>query len=98
MKRAIPDLPQEKFYLAFLGYAAACEGRRREAEEILNQLEQARRNEYVEPFGAIQLSGALKDREKYAQWMKRLEEDRSTLYVYRAMLQSFAGGDVAQLR
>ena len=94
MKRANPDLEKETFFLSFFGYAAACEGRRSEALAILNRLEQVRRNEYVEPFGAIQLCGALKDRERLAVWLKRLEDDRSTLYVYRAMLRLFVGGDV----
>lgn len=96
MKQANSDLARETFYVAFLGYSAAFEGRRSEAEEILNRLEKARSTEYVEPFGAIQLAAALKDREKRAVWMKRLEEDRSTLYVYRAMLQSFVGEDASQ--
>ena len=93
LKRANPDLAKETFYLAFLGYADAAEGRRSEALDILNRLEQARRTEYVEPFGVIQLCGALHDGEKQAVWMKRLEQDRSTLYVYRAMLRSFIGSD-----
>ena len=94
MKRANPDLEKEIFFLGFLGYAAAAEGRRSEALAILNRLEEARRNEYVEPFGAIQLCGALKDRDRLAVWLKRLQEDHSTLYVYRAMLRSLIGSDV----
>ena len=93
LKRANPDLAKETFYVAFLGYADAAEGRRTEALDILNRLEQARRTEYIEPFGVIQLCGALRDREKQALWIKRLEQDRSTLYVYRAMLRSFIGSD-----
>jgi serine/threonine-protein kinase len=81
MKRANPELAKGTFFLAFLGVDAARDGHRSEALEILNRLEQARRTEYVEPFGPIQLCGALHDRERLALWMKRLEDDRSTLYA-----------------
>jgi len=37
---------------------------------------------YVEPFSVIALCAALNDEKSLMTWLKRMEEERSTLHVY----------------
>jgi Flp pilus assembly protein TadD len=50
-------------FLAYLGYADAVSGKRREAHDILNKLESLARQQYVSPVGIATIHMGLGERE-----------------------------------
>ena len=51
-------------YLAYLGYAKAASGKRREAQEILDKLERLSRQQYVTPVGMAMIHMGLGEKQK----------------------------------
>ena len=88
-----PDLIKAPAFLALKGTAAAWAGRRAEAQQILAQLEQMRKKEYVEPFTTLELCSTLGDHEKLMLWTRRAYEDRSTMFLYLPMATYYYDGD-----
>jgi len=58
-------------FLAYLGYADAVSGQRREAQELLNELDSLSRQEYVTPFGIATIHMGLGEKEKTLAWLER---------------------------
>jgi len=58
-------------FLAYLGYADAVSGKRREAQEILNKLDNLSRQQYVTPFGIATIHMGLGEKEKALAWLER---------------------------
>ena len=86
MKTSNPGIAKEPVFLAFFGVQAANEGRPNEARRILEQLEQLRRTQYVEPLMLLDLCAALGDRKQLRIWFQRGYEERSTFWVYLPMM------------
>ena len=89
MKKNSPEEMKEPMFVAFNGAMDAHEGRQTQALAALKELEQRRTKEYVEPFPLITLCAALHDRQCLDLWLKRLDEERSTLYVYKDMFMPY---------
>ena len=91
--KASKELADEPFFLSVFGAYAAREGRIDEARQVLARLEHLQETRYVEPFLVIELCSALKDHQKLMLWMKRLDEERSTLFVYVPMMAEYYNDD-----
>jgi TolB-like protein/Tfp pilus assembly protein PilF len=91
MRTSAPEAGQAPIYIAVMGKFAAYDGRAAEARHALDVLEKMRATQYVEPYMPIQLASALGDRERLRTWLKRFEEERSTLYLYFPLTSSYLG-------
>ncbi len=79
---AAEGMSGDPYIIIFVGWAAAKEGRRAEAEQALAQLEQLHRTQYIEPFMVTWLCSALGDKQNLELWVKRGIEERSTQFIY----------------
>jgi len=68
--------------MAFFALAEVNAGHRSEGRRVLDELEQIRKKQYVDPFSVLELCAALNDEKSLHLWLKRMEEERSTIYVY----------------
>jgi TolB-like protein/DNA-binding winged helix-turn-helix (wHTH) protein/Tfp pilus assembly protein PilF len=76
------DSPMHTFLTAGLGQAYAIAGMKSEARQVLhNLLERARQN-YVSPFDIALIYTALGDKEAAFDWLNKAESERSTFLVY----------------
>jgi TolB-like protein/Flp pilus assembly protein TadD len=89
MKASNPELAGVPSFIAILGTFAARDGRRAEARQLLDRLEQLHKTQYVEPFLVIEMASALGDRERLRVWLQRLVEERSSLYLYLPLSASY---------
>jgi len=83
MKKNAPEEMKEPMLVAFTGTMDARLGRLDQAISALKELEDRRSKEYIEPFGLLELCAILHDEKKFDLWLRRLDEERSTLYVYK---------------
>ena len=93
LKASEPEMMKQPFFVAFLGIAAGREGRIEEARRVLGQLEQVAKTQYVEPFVMLELCFVVKDHNRLNVWIKRMEEERSTMFVYLPLLAQFFEND-----
>jgi tetratricopeptide (TPR) repeat protein len=89
LKAVRAGTPHDSFGDTFIGVAAAWDGRRAEAEQILAQLERRRTTEYVDAIEVVELCGALGDRKCVHRWLNRGYEERSALFVYAPLMKRF---------
>lgn len=89
MKKNSPEEVKSPFFIAFFGAMQAVSGQREQALAVLKKMEELRKKEYVEPFGVLWLCAALKDQRSLDLWLQRLDEERSTLYVYKDAFLNF---------
>jgi TolB-like protein/Tfp pilus assembly protein PilF len=89
MKASHPEMAEVPSFIAILGTFAARGGRRAEARQLLDRLEQLHKTQYVEPFVVIEMVSALGDRERLRVWIQRLVEERSSLYLYLPLSASY---------
>ncbi|HWZ33664.1 MAG TPA: tetratricopeptide repeat protein [Bryobacteraceae bacterium] len=82
MKKNSPELNQDPSLMAFFALAEVNSGHRSEGRRVLDELEQIRKKQYVDPFSVLELCAALNDEKNLHLWLKRMEEERSTIYVY----------------
>jgi TolB-like protein/Tfp pilus assembly protein PilF len=82
MKKTSPELNQDPSLMAFFALADVNAGHRSEGRRVLDQMEQIRKKQYVDPFSVLELCAALNDEKNLHLWLKRMEEERSTIYVY----------------
>ncbi len=82
MKNANVAMANEPSFMAVIGIADAREGRKTEAQQILDRIEGMRKTRYVEPYSGVELSVALGDGERARMWFARMKEERSTLLMY----------------
>ncbi|MBZ5603701.1 MAG: tetratricopeptide repeat protein [Acidobacteriia bacterium] len=87
MKKNSREEMQAPFFVAFSATVDAEAGRRDQARKVLAQLEELRKKTYVEPFSVVELCAALGDEKSLALWRKRMEEERSTLYLYQPVFE-----------
>src|SRR5262249_40699989 len=93
LKAAHPELKGEPFLMATVATQAAREGRRDEARQVLDRLEQLRKTQYVEPLMVTGLCSALGDHKALLLWLNRAHEERSTIYLYAPLGKFLYGGD-----
>jgi TolB-like protein/DNA-binding winged helix-turn-helix (wHTH) protein/Flp pilus assembly protein TadD len=65
-------------FLAYLAYADAASGKRREAQEILSKLESLSRRQYVSPFGIAAIHIGLGQKATALAWLERAYEVRDS--------------------
>jgi tetratricopeptide (TPR) repeat protein len=87
-----PEIVKEPMFIALQGVAAAREGRRGEARTALEQLEQLHRTRYVDAGLVLELCAVLKDRDQVVLWLRRGQEERSTLFVYLPLRKELYAG------
>ena len=81
--RKRPELANDPSILALIAADYARNGDTAGARRVLAQLEGMRKTQYVEPFMVLLACKALNDREQTLLWLRRADEERSTLFVYR---------------
>jgi serine/threonine protein kinase/Tfp pilus assembly protein PilF len=69
--------PQSVYALAALGYAYAVTGRRTEAQNVLDQLNQLSKQEYVPAVYRAQIYAGLGEKDQAFEWLEKSYEDRS---------------------
>jgi TolB-like protein/Tfp pilus assembly protein PilF len=79
---AQPQINGDPFFMGLSGVVLAKEGRRSEARQILDHLEQVREAQYVDGFVGVELSSALGDRERLLRWFRRAYDERSGALIY----------------
>jgi TolB-like protein/Tfp pilus assembly protein PilF len=92
-----PEAGKDPLMRSMYGVEAVLDGRHAEAREIVGQLEQMRQSRYVDAFMAIGICAALKDKAQTMLWLRRADEERSSLFVYLPLLKEFYGIDAAVL-
>jgi tetratricopeptide (TPR) repeat protein len=85
--RDSPEDMSQPFLAAFAAAVDAREGKLDAARGVLANLEEVRKKQYVEPFAVLQLCATLHDEKSLSLWLKRLEDERSTLYVYKGTFE-----------
>lgn len=57
-------------------------------------------SQYVDAFMPIQVAAAPGDRERLRVWLRRLEDDRSTLFLYFPLTATYPGSEpeIAEIR
>jgi TolB-like protein/Tfp pilus assembly protein PilF len=90
-----PEMAKDPMFLSMTGIQAALDGRRGETRRILAQFERLRQTQYVDPFMAILLCSALNDKGQLLLWLKRADEERSTMFVYLPFMKDLYGLDAA---
>lgn len=95
LRASQPEMAQDPMFLSMTGIEAALEGRRGETRQILDRFERLRQTQYVDPFMAILLCSALNDKKQLLLWLKRADEERSTMFVYLPMMKDLYGLDPA---
>jgi len=95
LRASQPEMAKDPMFLSMTGIQAALEGRRGETRQILDRFERLRQTQYVDPFMAIPLCSALNDKKQLLLWLKRADEERSTMFVYLPMMKDLYGLDPA---
>lgn len=62
--------------LALLGHAYAVSGKRTEAQQVLNDLEQVQSQQYVSPYTVAAIHAGLGDQEQAFAWLEKAVEER----------------------
>jgi eukaryotic-like serine/threonine-protein kinase len=76
-KKSLAISPGDERTLGFLGLAYAQSGRRAAAQNVLDQLNQLSKKEYVEPVPTAQIYTALGEKDKAFEWLEKAYEQRS---------------------
>jgi len=76
-EQGLPDLQKatslsgnSPLYLAQVGVAYAPAGRKTQAFRIIEQLQKLSREQYVSPYGLVQIYAALNDNQQTFKWLK----------------------------
>ena len=62
--------------LGLLGHAYAVAGKRAEAEQVLNELQQLQEQRYVSPYTVAAIYAGLNDQEQAFKWLDKAVEER----------------------
>jgi tetratricopeptide (TPR) repeat protein len=79
IEKAITLSKRSIFILDDLGYIYALAGRRAEAEQVLEELENLSTETYVPPYGRAAIHAGLGNTDKAMEWLGRAYEERSFL-------------------
>ena len=93
LKSTHPEMEKDPTFLALLGYAAARDGSRAEAQRILEQVEQFHRTHYVEPVMVLGVCATLGDRAAFTRWLQRARDERSAFFLYAPLATFFYNND-----
>jgi tetratricopeptide (TPR) repeat protein len=74
-KKSLAVIPDDPVTLSLLGRSYALQGRRADAEKVLDQIDELSKREYVSPFIRAVIYGALGEKDKAFEWLdKSLDE------------------------
>ncbi|HEX7318021.1 MAG TPA: tetratricopeptide repeat protein [Pyrinomonadaceae bacterium] len=76
-KRTCQIEPTSTMAQAYLGYAYGLAGRRAEAEQVLEKLDEAAAGRYVSPFARVVVYVGLDDKEKALEWLEVTFQDHN---------------------
>ncbi len=85
LQRAASLSGKNPLYLAQVAVAYASMGRRREALEIVDELQTTSVSRYVSPYGLAQIYAALKDKEQTFKWLQVSYDGRAVWMSYLAV-------------
>ncbi|HTS49774.1 MAG TPA: tetratricopeptide repeat protein [Bryobacteraceae bacterium] len=92
-KSTHPEMAQDPTLLALMANAEARAGRRAEARQMLDQVEQFHRTRYVEPVMALAVCETLGDRVAVHRWLDRARQERSAFFLYAPLATYFYNDD-----
>src|SRR5579872_702018 len=95
LRAAMPGITEEPPFMSAFAAMGAREGKRAEARQTLDRLEELRKTRYVEPAFLLQLCAALGDHDRLRLWMQRAHDGRSSLYVYLPIAKYLYDSDPA---
>jgi serine/threonine-protein kinase len=82
LERAALLAGRASFYLAWLGWAYACAGRRTDAEALLRELQERTRTEYVAPPFFAMIHAGLGEPDRAFLWLERGYAERNGLMMW----------------
>jgi TolB-like protein/Tfp pilus assembly protein PilF len=77
-------------FVAYLGYADALSGKRRDAQEILSKLEDLAREQYVSAVGIARIHMGLGEKEKVLAWLERAYQTHDADLIGSGLYSSIA--------
>jgi TolB-like protein/Tfp pilus assembly protein PilF len=77
IEKELMTLPNGTGLLAYLGYGYALEGRRAEAQKVIDQLNKISEQKYVSAVTRAIIYAGLRDKDKTFEWLEKGYEDRS---------------------
>lgn len=81
VEKGVAIAPDDPSALTGLGYGYAVAGKRAEAEEVLDKLNELSKHEYVSPVWRAKIYAGLGDKDKAFTWLEKAYEDRSIVSV-----------------
>jgi TolB-like protein/Tfp pilus assembly protein PilF len=81
-RRAVELSQGGSFFVTFLGSAYAAGGYRDEAQQILKQLQDRARQEYVTPYGVSRILAALGEKDEALDWLEKGYQERAAGMAY----------------
>jgi tetratricopeptide (TPR) repeat protein len=78
--------------MTFIATVAVREGRPADGIRFIDQFEELRRKQYIDPGLVLPITIALKDSKRHELWAARLQEERSTLFLYVPLFDRFWRG------
>jgi len=77
IEKELMIFPGSTSALSYLGYAYAVEGRRAEAQKVLDQLKERSNQRYVSAATRARIYAGLGEKDQTFQWLERSYEERS---------------------
>jgi TolB-like protein/Tfp pilus assembly protein PilF len=97
LKAGPAEIDKDPMLLAMFGVQAAIDGRTGESRRFLEKMERLRKTQYVDAFMALPLVSALHDNRQLLLWLRRADEERSTMFVYLPIMKDLYGLDAGTL-
>ena len=80
-EKAVATNPANEMALTGLGYGYGVTGRRKDAEKVLEELNELSKHKYVSPVWRAKIYAGLGEKDKALEWLERAYEDRSIVSV-----------------
>jgi TolB-like protein/Tfp pilus assembly protein PilF len=97
LKAGPAEIDKDPMLLAMFGVQAAIDGRAGESRRFLEKMERLRKTQYVDAFMALPVVSALHDNRQLLLWLRRADEERSTMFVYLPIMKDLYGLDAGTL-
>jgi TolB-like protein/Flp pilus assembly protein TadD/predicted Ser/Thr protein kinase len=79
--KALTVNPDDAMAASFLGRANALEGKKADAEKVLDQLNEISKRRYVPAFARVAIYAALGDKDKAFEWLEKGYDERSLFMI-----------------
>ena len=81
LEKSLAVNPGETLALSWVGYADAREGRRTNAENVLDQLDELSKREYVSALTRVTVYAALGEKDKSFEWLEKAYGERFLMHI-----------------